>query len=355
MQALLTSITITMNPNKKSKKRKTVIGILFHLIALSLVYGPLCYALSFARNKKQRKYRTTTTTLQAQDSSQDLTDAISSDSIFSQIQDTEFWLDLRRTAFHPKAAIDEIETQLGRTLTTSSSSSSSSPPLVNQILLSENMSQNLINSNDPYIATAPILYQSSKNDTIFSLSSQGLSTPFGSLISTPSDATVPAKDPIQAIQMITDGKWLLLGKKEGEEDDLGDLVESMRIESVGNFLDIVSTAAAPELGITLSETKRLVLPKPKRSTQTTSNLQEEGGLLRNCGVAVTCSTKSAILKLAFKLQLMMKPGTMNSVTDSGIIIETNVEESSPTATLTTAVVIPFDVNLWKIGTLMFKK
>mmetsp|Transcript_51596 Transcript_51596/g.58515 ORF Transcript_51596/g.58515 Transcript_51596/m.58515 type:complete len:93 (-) Transcript_51596:2-280(-) len=89
MQALLTSITITMNPNKKSKKRKTVIGILFHLIALSLVYGPLCYALSFARNKKQRKYRTTTTTLQAQDSSQDLTDAISSDSIFSQIQDTE--------------------------------------------------------------------------------------------------------------------------------------------------------------------------------------------------------------------------------------------------------------------------
>jgi len=346
-----------MNSNKKSKKRKTVIGILFHLTAVSLVYGPLCYALSFARNKKQRKYRTTTTTLQAQDSSQDLTDIISSDSIISQIQETEFWLDLRRTAFHPKAAIDEIETQLGRTLTTSSSSSSSSssPPLVNQILLSEKIFQNLINSNETYIATAPILYQSSKNDTIFSLSSQGLSTPFGSLISTPSDATVPAIDPIQAIQMITDGKWLLLGKKEGEEDDLGDLVESMRIESVGNFLDIVSTAAAPELGITLSETKRLVLPKPKRSTQTTSNLQQEGELLRNCGVAVTCSTKSAILKLAFKLQLMMKPGTMNSVTDSGIILETNVEKSSPTATLATAVVIPFDVNLWKIGTLMFKK
>lgn len=337
-----------MKPNRKPKKRKTVIRILFHLIAASLVYGPCCYALSFARNKKQRKYRTTT--LQAQGSSQDLIDIVSSDSILSQTQETQFWLDLRRTAFHPKAAIDEIETQLGRTLTTSSSSS---PPLVNRILLSENVFQNLIDSHDPYIAAAPILYQSSKNDTIFSLSSQGLSTPFGSLVSTPSDATVPVKDPIQAIQMITNGKWLLLGKKEGEEDDLGDHVESMRIESVGNFLDIVSTAAAPELGTTLSETKGLVLPK--RATQTTSNLQQEGEILRIGGVAVTCSTKSAILKLAFKLQLMMKPGAMNSVTDSGIILETNVEESSPIATLATAVVIPFDVHLWKIGTLMFGK
>jgi hypothetical protein len=373
-----------MNPNGKTtrSREKTSLGVSFLLTVLSLVYRPSCYALSFARNNiKQsislrQQYRTSrnqVTTVQVQqNSSQDLKDVVSSeDSIFSQAQDTELWLDLRRTAFHPKAAIDELETQLGRTIATTTSSSSSSPPLVDRILLSEKVFQNLVDFNDPYLAAIPILYQSSKNDDIFSSSSKGLSTPFGCIISTPSDMAVPVEDLFETIEMITDGKWLLLGKEEGK-DNPDDHAESMRIESVGNFLDIVSTAAAPEAGMMWSssnETNGLVLPTTGTQTTTLTendtDLQQEDDepSTRIGGVAVTCSTKSAIIKLASTLQMMAKPGEMNSVTDSGIIFESSGDTSPSSssssslssASLGTAVVIPFAIDLWEIGTLMFGK
>ena len=360
----------------------TSVFFILTVSVLSLVHGPYCYALSFARNNKEqsislrqqyRKSRNQVTSVQVQqNSSQDLEDVISSyDSIFSQAQDTELWLDLRRTAFHPKAAIDELEMQLGRTIaTTTSSSSSSSPPLVDRILLSEKVFQNLVDFNDPYLAAFPILYQSSKNDDIFSSSSKGLSTPFGCIISTPSDMAVPVEDLFGTIEMITDGKWLLLGKEEGK-DNPDDHAESMRIESVGNFLDIVSTAAAPDAGMMWSsttETNGLVLPKTDTQTTTLSgnendtNIQQDDEpLTRTGGVAVTCSTKSAIIKLASTLQMMAKPGAKKSVTESGIIFESSVESSSPSlpssssTTLPTAVVIPFALDLWEIGILMFGK
>jgi hypothetical protein len=360
-----------MNPN----------GVLFLLTVLPLVYGPYCYAFTFARNNNEQsmslrqQYRTSrnrATSVQVQqNSSQDLEDVVSSDdSIFSQSQDTELWLDLRRTAFHPKAAIDELETQLGRTIATTTSSSSSSPPLVDRILLSEKVFQNLVDFNDPYLAAIPILYQSSKIDDIFSSSSKGLSTPFGCIISTPSDMAVPVEDLFETIEMITDGKWLLLGN-EGGKDNPDDHAESMRIESVGNFLDIVSTVAAPDAGMMWSsttETNGLVLPKTGTQTTTlsenengTNKQQEDEPSTRIGGVAVTCSTKSAIIKLASTLQMMAKPGAKNSVTESGIIFESNVGSSltslssSSSATMPTAVVIPFAIDLWEIGTLMFGK
>jgi hypothetical protein len=61
--------------------------------------------------------------------------------------------------------------------------------------------------------------------------------------------------------------------------------------------------------------------------------------------------------------MMAKPGEMNSVTDSGIIFESSGDTSPSSssssslssASLGTAVVIPFAIDLWEIGTLMFGK
>ena len=117
-----------------------------------------------------------------------------------------------------------------------------------------------------------------------------------------------------------------------------------------------------------TETNGLVLPKTDTQTTTLSgnendtNIQQDDEpLTRTGGVAVTCSTKSAIIKLASTLQMMAKPGAKKSVTESGIIFESSVESSSPSlpssssTTLPTAVVIPFALDLWEIGILMFGK
>ena len=97
-------------------------------VILVLCNSPL--SLSFAQDKiSLRKNGGRPVRQVVQISSQDLEDVLS-DELIPQ-QETELWLDLRRTAIHPKAAIEQLETQLGLT------------SFVDRILLSEREFQNL--------------------------------------------------------------------------------------------------------------------------------------------------------------------------------------------------------------------
>lgn len=254
-------------------------------------------------------------------SSQDLRDVLS-DELIPQ-QQTGLWLDLRQNAIHPKSAIEQLEAQIGST------------SFVDRILLSETVFQNLIDFNDMYLTTSRILYQSSAGDVIFSCSNQGLSTAFGSVLSAPSDATMPVEDPIQAIEQISSGKWLLLETNEGRTDDQ---VETLRIDAVGNFLDIVSSNS--NIWNSSSESGGLVLPS-------TGAEDQESDTSNFGGVGVTCNSKSEVMKLASTLQ-MRQGGSSNSVTDSGIILSTEGSNS-----IATAVVLPFAIDLWQVATLVF--
>ena len=240
---------------------------------------------------------------------------------------TGLWLDLRQNAIHPKAAIEQLETQIGAT------------SFVDRILLSETVFQNLIDFNDMYVTTSQILYQSSGNNVLFSSSNQGLSTPFGSVLSAPSDATMPVEDPIQAIEQISCGKWLLL---ETDERRIDDQVESLRIDAVGNFLDIVSSSSDVNAWSSSPEASGLVLP-------VTDAEQQECNASNFGGVGVACSTTSEIMKLASKLQLT-QGGDMESVTESGIILQSSTDTSS---SVPNAVVLPFAIDLWQVATLVF--
>ncbi len=258
-------------------------------------------------------------------SSQDLRDVLS-DELIPQ-KDTGLWLDLRQNVMHPKAAIEQLETQIGLT------------SFVDRILLSETVFQNLIDFNDMYLTTSRILYQSSDSYDIFSCSNQGLSTPFGTVLSAPSDATMPVEDPIQALEQISGGKWLLLETNEGRIDEQ---VESLRIDAVGNFLDIVSSSSDLNIWNSSPESSGLVLPSAGAEEQD-SDASSFGG------VSVACNTKSEVIKLASTLQLK-QGGSKNSVTESGIILQSSFDASNAVAT---AVVLPFAIDLWQVATLVF--
>mmetsp|Transcript_19680 Transcript_19680/g.42788 ORF Transcript_19680/g.42788 Transcript_19680/m.42788 type:complete len:316 (+) Transcript_19680:88-1035(+) len=294
-------------------------------------------SLCFVRDKISQRTKTRgrqVQTLQLDISSQDLQDAISDE--FIPQQDTELWLDLRRTAIHPKSAIEQLETQIGAT------------SFVDRILLSERVFQNLVDANDVHLTASDILYQSSENNDIHLSSSQGLLTPFGNILLAPSDATMPVEDPMQAIELISSGKWLLLGK---EEENTDEEVEMLRIDAVGNFLDIASNSCQMGLWDSSSETSGLVLPRNDISVENHDNEQEKETRSNLGGVAVACDTKSALMTLAYALQLK-QGGSTNSVTESGIILQSSENTST---TVATSVVLPFSIDLWQIATFVFGK
>lgn len=161
----------------------------------------------------------------------------------------------------------------------------------------------------------------------------------------PSDATMPVDDPMQAIELISSGKWLMLGK---QEENTEAHVESMRIDAVGKFLDIATTSCQVGLWGSSPETGGLVLPKTDGSGSGNEQTVDDASSLVG-GVAVSCDTTSALMQLASNLQ-MRSSGAGSSVTESGIILQSSEDTSSAVAT---AVVLPFAIDLWQVATMVF--
>ena len=248
-----------------------------------------------------------------------------SDGLMPQ-QGTGLWLDLRQHSIHPKSAVEQLEIQIEAT------------SFVDRILLSEAVFQNLIDVDDMYLTTSRILYQSSDDGAIFLSSSRGLSTPFGSVVSAPSDVATPVENPIHALQLISGGKWVLLEKADGGMDDQA---ESVRIDAVGDFLDIALSSSKMDNMQYVAQDSGLVLP-------TTGTAEEETNDFDLGGVAVACDTKSEVMKLASTLQLTQ----CGEITESGIMLERSADQPTP---LPTAIVLPFALDSWQIATMVFGK
>jgi hypothetical protein len=249
--------------------------------------------------------------------------------------ETELWLDLRTTAIHPKAAMDHLEAQLG------------TESFVDRIILSEGVFQNLVDYSDLYLSASQILYHDTTKDDIFFATGRGLSFPFGRFQSPPLDATIVVDDPIPAMEVIASGKWLFLGNREENGRDDGDR-ETLRMSAVGTFLDIATTASGCGLwSLSSVNSSGLVLPTARNEGKSIERAETDdagsGG-----GVAVSCNTKSAVMKLASMLQLA-RPGA-TTVTASGIIVQSSNQSFNY---ISTAAVLPFETDIWQVALLVF--
>ena len=244
---------------------------------------------------------------------------------------TQLWLDLRGTAVHPQAAIDYINQQLQEE-DNPFSNDVVDFNLVDRALLSDQSFQNLLSSSDPYVHLSEVLYMNDDDVDSLALSRNGVSFPFGTFVKMPDDATVAVSDPIEAMESLSKGKWVVLFN-EGDNSE-----EALRIDAIGNFLDIASTTACGDW-----ETSELGSGLLLRTDDRYQSSE-------NGGVAVVCSSPSAVVMLASELQ-RMQPGTSTSVTESGIIVRSSSVESS--STLPTALILPFDITLWKAAHLVY--
>jgi hypothetical protein len=239
----------------------------------------------------------------------------------------ELWLDLRGTAIHPRAAIEYLTEEVfegpdhGVTDLTIE---------VDRIIVSDKTFQSLLNSSDDYVQESEILYVPEENLAQIAVSRCGLSFPFGELVAM--EGSMAVADPITAIETLSTGKWIVLYNKEEEIED-----ENSRIAAVGGFVEIASgdwrTTTQLESGLLL---------------QTGSNGEEENS---KGGIAVQCSTKSSIVRLASMIESVASGKSMTA-TESGILIQNETGETSP---LPFALMLPFDVSLWKTALEVYGK
>jgi hypothetical protein len=142
---------------------------------------------------------------------------------------------------------------------------------------------------------------------------------------------------MKAMQTLSEGKWIILS---GEEEEPGSKAEVLRIEAIDKFLDIASAATAGNWGSTSEMESGLLL----RVDVTSEDESSTAG-----GVAVVCSTKSVVVGLASILQVMQSG--LSTSTESGIILQGSSDGSSPS--LPTALILSFDVGLWKAAVLVY--
>lgn len=268
----------------------------------------------------------------------DLGDLVSS--LPSKPKSTEFWLDLRGTAVHPGTAVDYILEDLEEEGLLFPYIHNT---LIEKVLISDFSFQQLLNVSDPFVEASEILYRpEGTNDGFLASSRSGLSLPFGNIFLMPNDNAVAVGDPMMAMRLLGEGKWIVL-QNDGQLDPDK---ESLRMNAISGFLDIASTASAGEWGASVMQTgndndNELVLQRGKA----TGSAQQESG-----GVAVHCPTKSFLLQLASVLRCFQSVST-TTMTDSGIIIQGGSEVYVPS--LPTAVILPFDLQLWKTAMLVY--
>ena len=253
---------------------------------------------------------------------------------------TELWLDLRGTATHPQAAIQYILDELEDDALLLPSDRHF---LIEKVIVTDRSFQSLVNASDPFVESAEILYEpDATSDGYVALSRNGLSLPFGSVLLMPSDNAIAVSHPVDAMRILGDGRWILLENEAcGADPDK----EPLRVDAVAGFLDIAATASTGKWGFSagqdVGEDVRLIL---KGDVPVTQEHPLRGG------VAVSCSTKSFLVQFASVLK-SFQSASSSTMTDSGIVIHRVSDSSSPM--LPTALILPFDMSLWKAATMMY--
>ena len=289
----------------------------------------------------------------------------------SSTKQIELWLDLRGTAVHPRVAvgyiIEELEEKLSpppskpTTLSTDESLPTKNSNLIDKVILSDNHFQQLVESLDPYTQIEDVLYipEETKEDlegnNLVALSQNGVSFPFGTLIGVPRDSCVAIADPIQSLQDLSKGNWILFVS----EDEKGESLE--QVNAMGNFLDIASTASLSWGATTELESGLLIQAADTSSSGCVGHGDDEDdgqGPRKSGGVAIKCSSRECVLQLASIFQTAQSASSaVTSTTDSGILIQECLEEeeeeqSSPVG-LSMAMILPFDLSVWEAASLMY--
>ena len=247
----------------------------------------------------------------------------------------QLWLDLRGTSLLPSEAasilrkLQTSELGIGLQDRTFNFTSQHYGVPWDEVLLSEEMFHKAVNVANGEEGT--FMFSSSNGDLVATHSGSeapalltiGSVLSFGSLL---------PFDPLLSLDVTSKGGWLLLHCDEaaGSEND------SLYVESVGNLLDILASTF-----IVIGDSSLSPTPSSGGLAESISPATVPGG------VAVRCNSESTLVQMNAALAKSIC-AKQSSSTASGILISnlSTLLTSSTMPPLRTALVLPFDVQLW---------
>ena len=313
-----------------------MLGAKLHVI-LSCI-GSLPTAASFALTRPAFRGNERIQRFQLKSSLARPDEDVSADSLISsqEKKGTELWLDLRGTALYPSAAISYLMEQLTDD-EYDPSLVEGAPNPVDRVLLSDQMFQRLLNNPDRPLEGTKIIYLPDDSDGLVVSSHEGISSfPCGKIFEMPKDSDMVLADPMSAIEIISQGNWaVLVDEKSGIDSDS----EVNRIDSIASFLDLAVAATG---GPILVDGSGLLLKSSEYKDTTVIG-----------GVAVRCSNKAMVIRVASVVQDIQASSSMSTETESGILIQSTSDSDRSLPSLQTALLLPFDVVMWKTALLIY--
>mmetsp|Transcript_17268 Transcript_17268/g.40695 ORF Transcript_17268/g.40695 Transcript_17268/m.40695 type:complete len:348 (+) Transcript_17268:39-1082(+) len=260
----------------------------------------------------------------------------------------QFWLDLRGTAIRPNEALAFLQEFVYETENESSEDSAKLLPnlpstfdirdLVDRIIVSEDIFASMVESGIP---TGPLLYVT--KDGLLAENSQALNQ---SLIKgTVLKASSGFIDPVTAIEVAgSDSAWVVIDQEQ-DEDEVKDIdVWTQQLEGLVQILSASRTGSP----LSLSDFS-LIGDQPGAEQQ--SDLKRAPNSAG--GLAMLCRTLPMLLSIDQCLASLSLASSGTTETESGILLSTAStnddmkDSSSSNRSIPRALVLPFDLRLWR--------
>jgi hypothetical protein len=239
----------------------------------------------------------------------------------------QLWLDLRSTSLSPDEALGFMRQVLSEEdMDNQKQDENIVDSSIDRILVSEEIFFKVMNSENGAHQEIDLFY-AVQDDLIQRNFQEEESFPMGKILRCEPDTIL---DPLLALDTISNGGWVVVDPND--EADEAVLRKEQQVSSLLQFLSSASTSSS-------TGPDSLFLPGPSESTAASRG-----------GIAICCSAQNFLLQMATALQQLRCSDMIATSTESGIFIPTGIS-ARPTGSqsLQTALVLPFDTQLWKIA------
>jgi hypothetical protein len=232
----------------------------------------------------------------------------------------QLWLDLRETAIRPAEALTFLDEFLLGVNSEDELATTEMKYVVDRIIVPEETYRDLP-ENSPCSVDLLVV----ENGVTLVPVDGATATqpkPKGTFIR-PGDSLL---NPLESLEIYNRGDWIVFDSTGLQGDDI-----SAWIDEVGSLLQLLPVAASPQ---SLEALSGLMLPSDTVTSKTG-------------GVGIFCSTREALFRADTLLEQILSGAGSTESFESGILLLASPDEDGTSPSITSALVLPLDLDIWR--------
>ena len=156
-------------------------------------------------------------------------------------------------------------------------------------------------------------------------------------------------NPLDTLDLYNKGDWILFesGDNVDNNNDTNEL--TAWVEKIGSLLQLLPATAVPE---TMETPSGLILPSSSSLSSSTltsrdGSVAEPPAMPQRGGVGIYCTTRQAVFSVDALLEQVLSSASTTESPESGILLLTTNASDVVDIPITSALILPFDLNLWR--------